>query len=184
MQCMPSLSVLWNVYDECTNIATVMAHKGAILDAQFSSDGSQLCFASTDRTVSIWDYKSLTRTKILRGHTGVVNACHLSRREPQLLCSGGDDCNLKIWDLRSRKISQTFKDNYQILALTFNENSDQVVYGGIDNLIKVYDMRREGIVYSMMGHFDSITGLTLSPDGSFVLSNAMDNTRKFYLRVS
>lgn len=31
-------------------------------------------------------------------------------------------------------------------------------------------------MYELVGHFDSVTGLSLSPDGSFVLSNSMDNT--------
>ena len=31
----------------------------------------------------------------------------------------------------------------------------------------------------MHGHSDTVTGLCLSPDGSFVLSNAMDCTGKF-----
>lgn len=29
---------------------------------------------------------------------------------------------------------------------------------------------------SLVGHRDSVTGLSLSPDGSYLLSNAMDNT--------
>jgi WD40 repeat protein len=28
----------------------------------------------------------------------------------------------------------------------------------------------------MPGHTDTVTGMALSPDGSFVLTNAMDNT--------
>ena len=36
----------------------------------------------------------------------------------------------------------------------------------------------------MQGHTDSVTGFRLSPDGSFLLSNAMDNTgMKVLLRV-
>lgn len=156
----------------------MIAHKGSILDIQYSVDGNFLFTASTDKTICMWDTPTLTRVKKLKGHGNIVNCCHTSRRGPQLLCSGGDDCSLRIWDLRTRKCSLTYKDKYQILAVTFNENSDQVVFGGIDNLIKVYDLRKKDILYQMAGHFDTITGLALSPDGSFVLSNAMDNTSK------
>lgn len=41
-------------------------------------------------------------------------------------------------------------------------------------------------MFKMSGHTDSVTGFRLSPDGSFVLSNAMDNTGLYivsYLRV-
>lgn len=175
-----SLSIdLWNVFGECENIAALQAHKGAILDVQYSIDGANIFTASTDKTIIMWDSKTMTRVKKMKGHSSIVNSCHASRRGPQLLVSTGDDCSIRIWDLRDRKCSHTYKDKYQNLAVTFNENSDQVIFGGIDNLVKVYDIRKGEILYSMVGHFDSITGLSLSPDGSFVLSNAMDNTCKF-----
>ena len=34
----------------------------------------------------------------------------------------------------------------------------------------------------MSGHTDTVAGLRLSPDGSFILSNAMDNTGLFEMR--
>lgn len=32
----------------------------------------------------------------------------------------------------------------------------------------------------MRGHTDTVTGLSLSPDGSYLLSNAMDNTLRIW----
>lgn len=32
----------------------------------------------------------------------------------------------------------------------------------------------------MRGHTDTVTGLALSPDGSYLLSNAMDNTLRIW----
>lgn len=40
----------------------------------------------------------------------------------------------------------------------------------------MWDLRKNDVLYKMSGHTDTVTGLRLSPDGSFVLSNAMDNT--------
>ena len=34
-------------------------------------------------------------------------------------------------------------------------------------------------MFKMSGHTDTVTGFRLSPDGSFVLSNAMDNTGRY-----
>ena len=42
--------------------------------------------------------------------------------------------------------------------------------------LKVWDLRKNDVLYKMSGHTDTVTGLSLSPDGSFILSNAMDNT--------
>ena len=41
---------------------------------------------------------------------------------------------------------------------------------------QVWDLRKNNILYRMPGHTDTPTGFKLSPDGCFLLSNAMDNT--------
>lgn len=41
-------------------------------------------------------------------------------------------------------------------------------------------MRKKEISYSMKGHTDTITGLALSSDGSYLLSNSMDNTLRIW----
>ncbi|RWS29232.1 U5 small nuclear ribonucleoprotein 40 kDa protein-like protein [Leptotrombidium deliense] len=170
------LIYFWNTYGECENYSVVSGHKGSVLDLHFSVDGESLFTTSTDKTVVMWDSQTGARIKKFKGHNGIVNSCHTSRRGPNLVCSGGDDCHIKIWDTRKKGVIHSFKEKYPVLAVTFNENSDQVVIGGIENLVKVYDLRKNEILYTMMGHYDSVTGLSLSPDGSFVLSNAMDNS--------
>lgn len=52
--------------------------------------------------------------------------------------------------------------------------------GGIDNDIKVWDLRKNELLYVMKGHTDTVTGMTLSPDGSYLLTNAMDNTLRIW----
>ncbi len=52
----------------------------------------------------------------------------------------------------------------------------QVYTGGIDNSVKVWDLRKEEVVHMLAGHTDTITGMSVSPDGSHLLTNSMDNT--------
>lgn len=40
----------------------------------------------------------------------------------------------------------------------------------------MWDLRQNKLTYTMRGHADSVTGLSLSSEGSYLLSNAMDNT--------
>ena len=46
--------------------------------------------------------------------------------------------------------------------------------------LNVYEkkLRKNALLYRMKGHIDCPTGLSLSPDGSYIASNAMDNTGK------
>jgi len=47
-------------------------------------------------------------------------------------------------------------------------------------LFQVWDLRKNSILYHMKGHSDTVTGLALSPDGSFVVSNSMDNSLRVW----
>ena len=75
-----------------------------------------------------------------------------------------------------RNAVHTLQNMYQLTAVTFNDTAEQVIAAGIDNDIKVWDLRDASVgpAYRMHGHGDTITGLALSPDGNFVLSNSMD----------
>ena len=45
---------------------------------------------------------------------------------------------------------------------------------------QVWDLRKNDVVSRMRGHSDTVTGMKLSPDGSYLLTNAMDNTCKWH----
>jgi Prp8 binding protein len=48
--------------------------------------------------------------------------------------------------------------------------------GGIDNDIKVWDLRKQAVTYTLLGHTDTVTSLQMSPDNQTLLSNAHDST--------
>jgi len=172
--------LLWNVYGECENFAMIRGHQGAILELQFSTDGAILFSCSTDKMLRLWDVETGKPIRKLRGHQSIVNGCNPARRGPQLICSGSDDGTVKVWDWRSKEAVSTFQNKYQVATVTFNDTSDEVISGGIDNDLKVWDMRNNGLQIHMRGHSDTVTGLESSPDGSFVLSNSMDNTLRVW----
>lgn len=171
---------LWNVYGECENFSVLKGHAGAVMDVHFSTDSGYLFSASTDKTVRVWDMETGACIRKFKSHKDIVNSCHPARRGPQLVCSGSDDGTVLVHDIRKRDPIASFPNTYQITAVTFNDTADQVVGGGIDNDIKLWDLRRHDVLYVMRGHTDTVTGLSLSPDGAHVLSNAMDCTAKMW----
>ncbi|TRY72088.1 hypothetical protein TCAL_12366 [Tigriopus californicus] len=174
---------LWNVYGECENYHVISAvHSGAILDLHFSyEDGQYLYTASTDKTVGIFNTRTGQRLKRLKGHTNYVNSVHPARRGDPLVVSGSDDCSIRVWDQRKRNSVQTLNSMYQVTAVTFNDTAEQVISAGIDNQVKIWDLRKPTQpAYMLPGHTDTITGISLSPDGSYVLTNAMDNTLRIW----
>ena len=60
--------------------------------------------------------------------------------------------------------------------MQFGEDPTQLVTAGIDNMIKIWDSRKNALLTEVGGHTDTVTGMSLNPDGTHVLTNAMDNT--------
>lgn len=46
--------------------------------------------------------------------------------------------------------------------------------------MQVWDVRKKEILYTLRGHTDTVTGLRLSADGSYLLSNSMDNSLRIW----
>lgn len=57
-----------------------------------------------------------------------------------------------------------------------SEAGNEVFTGGIDNDIKIWDLRKKAVTLSLLGHTDTVTSLQLSPDQTTLLSNAHDST--------
>ena len=174
------LIYLWNVHGECENYAVLRGHLGPVMEIQFNTDGDTMISASTDKTAALWDVETGSRIKRLRGHTSFVNSCTSNRRGPQTYATGSDDGMVKVWDPRQRRATHTFSNIYQVMAVTFNDTSDQIISGGLDNDIKIWDLRRADLMLDLKGHGDTVTSLCLSPDGTHVLSNGMDNTVRLW----
>ncbi|KAI6699087.1 hypothetical protein NL676_019206 [Syzygium grande] len=136
---------LWNVHGDCKNYMVLKGHKNAILDLQWTTDGSQIISASPDKTLRAWDVETGKQVKKMVEHSSFVNSCCPSRRGPPLVVSGSDDGTAKLWDMRQR-----------------------------DNDVKVWDIRKGEVTMTLQGHQDTMTGMQLSPDGSYLLTNAMD----------
>jgi Prp8 binding protein len=81
-----------------------------------------------------------------------------------------------LWDARTRKMVHSEKFKYQITSVCFGSTTDQVFVAGIDNQVKIYDVRKNAIENTLIGHTDTITGIALSNDGNYLVSNSMDCT--------
>jgi Prp8 binding protein len=168
---------VWEVFEErCRNLTTLPGHNNAILDSCWNQDDSKIYTCSADKTVCIWDLYEAKRIKKYKGHQSFVNSINSSRKGPELIVSGSDDCSIIVWDTRNKYPILTEKFKYQITSVCFNSNSDQIFIGSIDNQIKIYDIKKKEVQTVLSGHSDTITGLALSNDGNYLLSNSMDNS--------
>jgi Prp8 binding protein len=170
--------VLWRTYGDCENYGVLNGHRGAILDLQWSRDSDILFSASADMHLASWDLTSGERIRRYVGHEEIINSMDISKRGEELLISGSDDGTIGIWDPRTKNAVDYIETEFPITAVAISEAGNEIYSGGIDNDIKVWDIRKKALVHSMLGHTDTVTSLRVSPDGQQLLSYAMDSTAR------
>ncbi|KNE61382.1 hypothetical protein AMAG_06211 [Allomyces macrogynus ATCC 38327] len=171
---------LWNIYGDCKNWGVMSGHTNAVLDVQWSRDNSQIFSASADHTVGVWDVESATRVKKGKGHSGIVTCLATTRRGQEFYASGSDDTKCHIWDPRVKRPVDTIETSLPVTSLAFAEAGDVLFTGSVDNVIKAWDTRARAVAYTLTGHADTVTGLSLSPDGTSLASYAWDDTLRVW----
>lgn len=176
---MDSHIFLWDVYGGFHNYNVLKGHKSAILEVKWLS-GDTIASASADKTVKLWDANKGEKIRNYTGHSAVVNClCTCSGTKgssPTVFASGSDDRTAALWDTRSKRPVMTLYHDYQVTSICMSSDGAHVYTGGIDNIIRRFDIRGDVSAADMelLGHRDTITGLALSPDETHLLSNSMD----------
>ncbi|KAF3164606.1 hypothetical protein TWF788_001111 [Orbilia oligospora] len=168
--------LLWNTYGDCINYGEINGHRGAVLDLQWSRDGRSIYTATTDSLVAGWDVETGQRIRRHVGHEDIVNVIEISRKGLEIILSGSDDGTIGIWDPRAKEAIDYLETNFPITSVAIGDSGVEVYSGGIENDIKVWDLRKKAVVGNLRGHTDTITSLSVSPDGQSLLSNSMDST--------
>ncbi|KAL7792582.1 WD40-repeat-containing domain protein [Trichoderma ceciliae] len=168
--------MLWRTYGDCENYGVLNGHKGAILDLQWARDSEILYSASADMHLASWDLSSGTRIRRYVGHEETINTLDISKRGEEMLISGSDDSTIGIWDPRTKNAVDYIQNEFPITAVAISQAGNEIYSGGIDNDIRVWDLRKKAVVYSLLGHTDTVTSLRVSPDSQSLLSYSMDTT--------
>ena len=84
----------------------------------------------------------------------------------------------QIWDPRQKHAADFVETEFPVTAVALSEAGNELYSGGIDNDVKVWDLRKKAVAYSMIGHGDTVTSLEVSPDAQSLLSNSMDCTAR------
>merc|ERR1712118_469726 len=83
-------------------------------------------------------------------------------------------------DTRVRRSLETYTAKYQQTAAALSADDQLVFTGGIDNVVQAWDRRKKAVAFLLSGHTDTLTSLRLSPDGSYLMSNAMDSSVRIW----
>ncbi|MEJ8826497.1 TIR domain-containing protein [Variovorax humicola] len=145
---------LIRLWDAATG-AELRAFPGhAAIALAIDAQGTLIAAACADRRIRLWDLATGEACGELVGHTDMLTDCAISA-DRRFLVSSSADCTLRIWDLTTgavrHSIGRTWKDDGRFAPVP----SDQ-------------------------GHWSSVLGCAISPDGRWVASCSADQTASIW----
>jgi WD40 repeat protein len=164
--------------EDSYNSYRIDAHNDWVNDICFMNDSLISC--SSDCTIRIEDIQpnSSRKVEFISAHSDFVKRISPIENHKNQIVSGGLDRKIKCWDLNNNlELLFEFTQISSIYSLTTTPNSDLIISGGHDKLLRLYDYKQQKQIFKLHGHGDNIRDI-LCIDDEFILSASSDCTVK------
>lgn len=165
----------------------------------FSPDGKSLICghflmsSGAGSTIKIWDLHTKALLHSLSSHLQSVSSVAATTEgfwdvqmtspteadATPLLVSGSYDGTLKLWDLPTGKLLQTFCGHSDAVH-TLSVNRQLLASGSYDRTIQLWDLKTGLLLHTLSGHTAAIGSVALSPVDAVVASGSHDHTVKIW----
>ncbi|KAF7355352.1 WD40 repeat-like protein [Mycena sanguinolenta] len=181
-------------------LRTLDSHKQPVHVTKFSAlMPTQVLSCSDDTTAKIWDVPSQTAITTFTSHTDYVRSGQVSTSNPNLVLTGSYDSTVRLFDARSGHCEMVMGGTGgggdapveqvlmfpsstvaiasagPILPLAFDGNVSRLLTGGLDQMVKVYDVSTYKVVHTMR-YPAPILCLAISPDETHIAAGMSDGT--------
>ena len=164
-------------------LLTLHGHSQGIYGIIQLADG-RICSASADEELWIWNSDLSATEMVLKGHTNSVGKCFnciflsvlvtksciyivaVCQTSSGLVCSGGEDCVILIWDTRSGKVLRTLEGHADSVFTLFCLPDGRLVSGSADKTLRIWNLDSYQCEKVIRGHSDSVQFATLLRDGT------------------
>jgi hypothetical protein len=123
---------------------TLAGHRGAVLTAAFSPDGTHVVTASTDKTARVWDLRASPPSFVaLEGHQREVLAAAFSPDGTHVVTASNDG-TARVWDLTGDKPTFVALEAHQdaVNSAAFSPDGTHVITASFNGTARVWDLRK------------------------------------------
>ena len=165
---------------------TFIGHAGPIMGVCFVGV-NQLCSASQDGRLSLWDIRGGHRIEVMSGHSRAVQQCE-ANQSGKLIVSVSLDCSIKVWKGDSGKLQATLRtqgySNRPLNCVAFHPEGQLVAVGGWDTHVKIWDTFNEKRLKVLRGHHTSVQSCAYAYSGRYIASASLDGEVRLWATKS
>lgn len=165
-----------------TSLACPQQADSAVKVVSTSRDGTIITWVENPDRHEVGDSYAFPDRR-LEGHTAFVSCVSMAHSSQYAVTSSWDR-SLRLWNLRTGQCQRKFiKHTKDVLAVAFSPEDRQIVSGGRDNVIRVWNVMGECLhELTRDGHTDWVSSVCFSPtiEQPIVVSGSWDHTVKVW----
>lgn len=158
---------------------SLSGHADTVSAVAFSPNSLMLASGSFDRTVRLWDFRSVKQLRILKGHEDSILAIVFSE-DGKRLGSASADRTVRLWHLEQGNIVVTIHGhNEAVLTIANSPCGRFFATGSADGTVRLFRWKDAHLVWKSepLGAF--VNALAFSPDGSLLAFGCADGVVGF-----
>lgn len=161
------------------------AHSQEVCGLKWNVDENKLASGGNDNVVNVFDGCNTKPLLTMTEHKAAVKAMAWSPHKRATLATGGGtaDRSLKIWNINTSLKVNEVDTGSQVCNMVWSKNTDELVtsHGYSKYNLTLWDFPSLDPITVLKGHSFRVLHLTLSQDGTTVVSGAGDETLRFWL---
>ena len=153
----------------------LIAHSSIVNSVYVSRSGKYIASGGNDCNVRLHKLSEHPFEKVLSGHKREINNIDISQ-DSKFIASASHDHNVLIWSFEANDcIGKLQGHTAEVYCVAFT-NDNRCISGGVDELLKVWDLVTFNVIESMKGHQESIRSVAVTSDDKKAVSGSMDHT--------